>query len=351
MFGLIMLGGSLLVFKMVELVQCLDNIVFIFIVVDKMDGCINEDIYLCGYGELCCNGLVFKGDMFDYNQDIDVVIVIGNVCLFKGGMFVIGLDVKFKVMVNEGIISMFMYEFYMIGGYGIVDCIDFIDKDNSCIMCGMYIMCLFDNVDWYFSVSCIDIDSDCQVGIGCNGVLYFFGVLVFVVLIMDFLFNDDWCSGFLVFVFGYNSCSGVDVMLLYYFNFVLNCDLMLYLCLLSQCGLQFGVEYCYFDMLYSGVLCGEFLFDDCEVGCNCWLILVLYIQCLVFGLIGYINYNKVFDNIYLDDLGCSIVMVMQCQYIQEGGVIYLFGDWVVMVCVQKFQMLLIVIMLLVVLYE
>lgn len=332
-------GGSPLVPKMAEPVQRPDNTVPTFTAADKMDGRTNEDIHLRGNGELRRNGSVLKGDTLDYNQDTDVATATGNVRLFKGGTLVTGPDAKLKITANEGTISTPTYEFRTTGGRGTADRIDFIDKDNSRITRGTYTTCSPDNVDWYFSASRIDIDSDRQVGTGRNGVLHFFGVPVFAAPVMDFPLNDDRRSGFLAPVFGYNSRSGADVTLPYYFNIAPNRDLTLYPRLLSQRGLQFGAEYRYLDTSYSGVLRGEFLPDDREAGRNRWSISAVHTQRLAPGLTGYINYNKVSDNTYPDDLGRSIVTATQRQYIQEGGVTYSIGDWVALARVQKFQTL------------
>jgi len=332
-------GGSPLVPKMAEPVQRPDNTVPTFTAADKMDGRTNEDINLRGNGELRRNGSVLKGDTLDYNQDTDVATATGNVRLFKGGTLVTGPDAKLKVTANEGTISTPTYEFHSTGGRGTADRIDFIDKDNSRITRGTYTTCSPDNVDWYFSASRIDIDSDRQVGTGRNGVLHFFGVPVFAAPIMDFPLNDDRRSGFLAPVFGYNSRSGADVTLPYYFNIAPNRDLTLYPRLLSTRGLQLGAEYRYLDTSYSGVLRGEFLPDDREAGRNRWSISAVHTQRLAPGLTGYINYNKVSDNTYPDDLGRSIVTATQRQYVQEGGVTYSVGDWVALARVQKFQTL------------
>ncbi|CAJ0873579.1 LPS-assembly protein LptD [Ralstonia sp. LMG 32965] len=332
-------GGSPLVPKMAEPVQRPDNTVPTFTAADRMDGRTNEDIHLRGNGELRRNGSVLKGDTLDYNQDTDVATATGNVRLFKGGTLVTGPDAKLKVTANEGTISTPTYEFHSTGGHGTAERIDFIDKDNSRITRGTYTTCSPDNVDWYFSASRIDIDSDRQVGTGRNGVLHFFGVPVFAAPVMDFPLNDDRRSGFLAPVFGYNSRSGADVTLPYYFNIAPNRDLTLYPRLLSQRGLQLGAEYRYLDASYSGVLRGEFLPDDREAGRNRWSISAVHTQRLAPGLTGYINYNKVSDNTYPDDLGRSIVTATQRQYTQEGGVTYSIGDWVAQARVQKFQTL------------
>ena len=332
-------GGSPLVPKMAEPVQRQDNTVPTFTAADKMDGRTNEDVHLRGSGELRRNGTVVKGDTLDYNQDTDVATATGNVRLFKGGTLVTGPDAKLKVTANEGTMSTPAYEFHTTGGHGTADRIDFIDKDNSRITRGTYTTCSPDNVDWYFSASRIDIDSDRQVGTGRNGVLHFFGVPVFAAPVMDFPLNDDRRSGFLAPVFGYNSRSGADVTLPYYFNIAPNRDLTLYPRLLSTRGLQLGAEYRYLDTSYSGVLRGEFLPDDREAGRNRWSISAVHTQRLAPGLTGYINYNKVSDNTYPDDLGRSIVTATQRQYIQEGGVRYTIGDWLAVARVQKFQTL------------
>lgn len=184
-------GGSPLVPKMAEPVKRPDNTVPTFTAADAMDGRTNEDIHLRGHGELRRNGAVVKGDTLDYNQDTDVATATGNVRLFRDGTLVTGPDAKLKVTANEGTMNTPSYQFNTTGGHGSAERIDFIDPDNSRITKGTYTTCSPDNVDWYFSASRIDIDSDRQVGTGRNGVLHFMGVPVFAAPVMDFPLNDD----------------------------------------------------------------------------------------------------------------------------------------------------------------
>jgi LPS-assembly protein len=332
-------GGSPLVPKMAEPVKRPDNTVPTFTAADAMDGRTNEDIHLRGHGELRRNGAVVKGDTLDYNQDTDVATATGNVRLFRDGTLVTGPDAKLKVTANEGTMNTPSYQFNTTGGHGSAERIDFIDPDNSRITKGTYTTCSPDNVDWYFSASRIDIDSDRQVGTGRNGVLHFMGVPVFAAPVMDFPLNDDRRSGFLAPVFGYNSRSGADITLPYYFNLAPNRDLTLYPRLLSDRGVQLGAEYRYLAETYSGALRGEFLPNDRDTRTNRWSIALKHSQLLSPGLNAYINYNKVSDGTYPDDLGRSIVTATQRQYVQEGGVSYSMGDWVALARVQKFQTL------------
>lgn len=332
-------GGAPLVPKMAEPVKRPDNAVPSFAAADAMDGRTNEDIHLRGHGELRRNGTVVKGDTLDYNQDTDLATATGNVRLFRDGTLVTGPDATLKVTANEGTMRTPSYEFHAVGGRGSAERIDFIDKDNSRITKGTYTTCSPDNVDWYFSASRIDIDSDRQVGTGRGGVLHFMGMPVFAAPVLDFPLNDERRSGLLAPVFGYSSRSGADVTLPYYLNIAPNRDLTLYPRLLSQRGLQLGAEYRYLSQNYNGVLRGEFLPNDRVADRNRWSIALVHNQRLATGLNAYINYNKVSDSTYPDDLGRSIVTATQRQYTQEGGVTYSIGDWVALARVQKFQTL------------
>lgn len=89
---------------------------------------------------------------------------------------------------------------------------------------------------------------------------------------MMFLLLGEWCSGLLLLMFLMNLNNGFELLLLYYFNIVLNCDLMFMLCIILWCGVMIEVMFCYLLLLYLGMFMVNYLLDDWFVYCNCYVI-------------------------------------------------------------------------------
>jgi len=103
-------------------------------------------------------------------------------------------------------------------------------------------------------------------------------------------------------------------------------------------GEQLGVEYRYLDRNYTGVLTAEVL-DDAAYGKNRWAFGLKHTQNIANGLVGYTDYSKVSDDMYVDDLGKSLNGVVNRQFNQEVGARYGYAGWNILTRVQKFQTL------------
>jgi LPS-assembly protein len=103
-------------------------------------------------------------------------------------------------------------------------------------------------------------------------------------------------------------------------------------------GEQLGTEFRYLDRNYAGVVTAEVL-DDVAFGKNRWAFSVKHTQNLSAGLVGYTDFSKVSDNLYVDDLGKSLNGVINRQFNQEVGTRYTNAGWSVLTRVQSYQTL------------
>jgi LPS-assembly protein len=103
-------------------------------------------------------------------------------------------------------------------------------------------------------------------------------------------------------------------------------------------GEQLGVEYRYLDRNYAGVVTAEAL-DDAAYGKNRWALGLKHTQNIAPGLVGYTDFSKVSDYLYVDHLGKSLNGVVNRQFNQEVGARYGVAGWNILTRVQKFQTL------------
>ena len=93
---------------------------------------------------------------------------------------------------------------------------------------------------------------------------------------------------------------------------------------------------------YSGTITGEFLPKDLQTHTNRYAIYIQHQQNFGDGFGGYINYNKVSDNQYPEDLGNAANQFMngtQVLYQQEAGLTYNNGPWSILAHEQRWQVL------------
>jgi len=311
-----------------------------FVSADKMTGIGEQEIQLEGHGEVRRGGSVVKGDRLIYNQDRDEATAHGNVRLSRDGALFVGPQARYRVDASEGTMQTPNYYFQQTGGSGRADRIDFIDADHASVQNATYTTCTPDNADWYFRASRLDFDTGRQVGTGYNGSLHFFGVPILAAPVFTFPLSDERRSGVLAPVFGFGSRNGLDLTVPYYFNLAPNRDLTLYPRLMSRRGAQLGAEFRYLGNDYSGQWRGEFLPNDRQLDRDRWSYSIQHQHNLLPGMQAYVNLNRVSDARYPDDMGRTLSMASQRQYVQEGGVNYTIGDdWAILARVQKFQVL------------
>ena len=307
----------------------------------SIDGVVDREMRLEGDAVIRRNRTVIKGDVIIYDPDTDIANVDGNAFLLKGPNSFEGPRAKLRVDAQEGWMEQPKYQLREAGASGTANRVDFYQDDQIELNKLTYTTCRPDNVDWYLSASRLDVDQDTQQALGTNGVLHFFNVPVLYTPIFALPMNSDRRSGFLPPTYGYASrgnWSGWDITLPYYMNIAPNRDLTLLPRYLQGRGTQLGGEFRYLDRDYVGVISAEALSDKVS-NTDRWALSLKHAQNVSPGFIAYTDFNKVSDNLYVDDLGKSLNGVVNRQFNQEVGARYLNSGWNVLTRVQKFQTL------------
>jgi LPS-assembly protein len=287
------------------------------------------------------NRTVIKGDVITYDPDTDIADVEGNATLLKDSTSFKGPKAKIKVDAQEGWMDQSDYELRDIGGGGKARRVEFKEDNEIEFEKLTYSTCRPENLDWYLTATRMDVEQDTQTAIGTNAILHFFEVPILYTPVFSLPTGPGRRSGFLSPTYGRASRGGVkgwDITVPYYVNLAPNRDMTLFPRHLEGRGEQLGVEYRYLDRNYTGVLTAEAL-DDAAYGKNRWAFGLKHTQNLANGLVGYTDYSKVSDDLYVDDLGKSLNGVVNRQFNQEVGTRYGYAGWNILTRVQKFQTL------------
>jgi LPS-assembly protein len=193
-----------------------------------------------------------------------------------------------------------------------------------------YTTCTPENMDWYFTVSNLEIDNERKEMVGTHGVMRFFDVPIAYVPYFTAPTGGQRRTGILAPVAGYNSNNGFDVTQPYYVNIAPNRDLLLLPRYMNHRGTMFGAQYRFLDPKYSGTVMGEYLPYDKKTGTDRWK--YDWQQRQVFGggvgpggaplpgsWLGYANVARVSDNLYPTQFSQSIAGAVTNQFRQEVG--------------------------------
>jgi LPS-assembly protein len=307
----------------------------------QLDGVMDRQMRLEGDAVIRRNRTVIKGDLITYDPDTDIADVEGNATLLKDSTSFKGPKAKIKVDAQEGWMDEPDYELRDIGGSGKARRVEFKENNEIEFEKLTYSTCRPENLDWYLTASRMDVEQDTQSAVGTNAILHFFEVPILYSPIFSLPTGSGRRSGFLSPTYGRASRGGVkgwDITVPYYVNLAPNRDMTLFPRYLQGRGEQLGVEYRYLDRNYAGVVTAEAL-DDVAYGKNRWAFSLKHTQNFANGLVGYTDYSKVSDNLYVDDLGKSLNGVVNRQFNQEVGARYGYAGWNILTRVQKFQTL------------
>jgi LPS-assembly protein len=314
-----------------------------FMLGDKATGTADEDMAAKGSAELRRNVAVIKSDALHYDEDTDMADAYGNVRIFNNGNSFIGPEAHLQVEANEGYITNPKYHFNLTSGGGSAERADLIDNERARVDHGTYTACSCEtDPAWYIKGTSFDFDTGANEGVAHNGVVFFQGVPVFASPWLSFPLTGDRRSGFLPPTVSLSSTTGFETTIPYYFNIAPNRDLTVTPRIMTRRGVQLAETYRYLSPTYSGTITGEFLPNDMQTHTNRYALYIQHQQNFGNGFGGFINYNKVSDNQYPEDLGQPSNQFLngtQVLYQQAAGLTYNSGPWTILAQEQRWQVL------------
>jgi LPS-assembly protein len=314
-----------------------------FVIADHANGTADQDVAAKGSAELRRGNAIVKGDAIHYDQDTDTADAYGQVKVINGTATFVGPEAHLKVEANQGYMTAPKYHFTMTGGSGSAERAELLDSERSTFVNGTYTACQCESDPaWYIKGSRFDFDTGADEGSARNGMLFFQGVPIFGSPWLSFPLSDARRSGLLPPTFSMSSTNGVELSLPYYFNIAPNRDLTITPRIISKRGVQTQAMYRYLSSTYSGTFTAEYLPNDAITKTNRYAIYWQHQQNFGNGFGGYVNYNKVSDNTYPEDLASASDQFLNgtpTLFQQEAGLTYNNGPWSVLTRIQHWQTL------------
>ncbi len=169
-----------------------------------------------------------------------------------------------------------------------------------------YTTCADSSNAWMLRASKVTLYEDEGKGVARNARLNIKGVPLLYTPYLSFPIDERRKSGFLVPGFGSSSRSGMEVSLPYYFNLAPNYDATLTPRYLERRGAQLGTEFRYKRYNQDGIINYEILPNDAITGENRNRFTLRDNQRFGEHLSTRIDYDRVSDKDYLNDLGDSL---------------------------------------------
>jgi LPS-assembly protein len=169
-----------------------------------------------------------------------------------------------------------------------------------------YTTCADNNNDWKVRASTVTLDENEGKGVAYNARLSLKGIPVLYTPYFSFPIDDRRKTGFLVPSFGSSDNSGIELTVPYYLNLAPNYDATITPRYLEDRGTQFNSEFRYLTSRQNGTINLEYLHDDKITEYNRSRFTVRDDSRFSKHLTTSIDYDRVSDKGYLDDLGDSL---------------------------------------------
>ncbi len=198
--------------------------------------------------------------------------------------------------------------------------------------------CEVNQDDWFIHASELEINERSQRVDAKNAKLNFMGVPILFSPLVNFSFNDERKSGFLVPSVGSTSRSGFEAAMPYYYNISPTSDATITPRYMGKRGAQLSGEYRYLDKKYTGETSLEYLpKDEAADTNNRYYAKFIHFHDFDNGFYGGYNIEKVSDDNYFSDMSSLITVTSQVNLNQEIYLNYIKNDWNARLLSQKFQ--------------
>jgi LPS-assembly protein len=278
-------------------------------------------------------------DKATYNVVEGEVGASGNIKMTRNGDVFTGKDLKANLDTGAGYVTAPTYKLEKNNGQGRADRIDFASESNATITGGTYSTCEGPDPDWYLKADTMNLDSGRDIGHAVYPVVYFKGVPILGAPSMTFPLSGARKSGVLPPTIGTTNRGGLEFALPYYFNIAPNRDLTVTPNIISQRGLQMGMNGRYLGEQYSGQTKLEYLANDKLANINRYAISSTHLQNLTPELAFSWNLNAASDPNYPSDFVRTSTLASQRVLPRDWAFNYVSTNWNASMLVSRHQML------------
>jgi LPS-assembly protein len=294
---------------------------------NHMQGEVDERVQMDGAVELRSAGVVIRGRTAEYVCAKDEAKVHGDVHLYDRGTVFSGPDLDFRIEARTGQMPQASYTYSPRQGRGDASLIEFLGEDHYRLHQATYTNCAPGDDSWWVKAETLDIDRQKQQAIGHDATMYFAGVPIFPTPYFSMPLGNERRSGVLTPSYYYNSLSGFELTVPYYWNMAPNYDYTFTAGLYPRWGELLGNEFRFLEPTFRGLIDLDTMPYDRATGSSREHATVNASYADSSGLGANINYNRVSDDKFLTDFSHSLAEAAPIVLPQNESVSYSQTYW------------------------
>ncbi len=311
---------------------------------DTLENILDRKLKATGNAMLIRDNKSITANQIEYDQISDELYATGNVVLktdkseIKGTELELSLDNTTGSLANSTFNSILKDSIFNNKLRGKASLLFLEGENKKRLENASLTTCEVNQDDWFINASELEINERSQRVNAKNANLEFKGFPILFSPLVNFSFNDERKSGFLVPSFGSTSRSGFETALPYYLNLSPKSDATLTPRYLGKRGAQFSGEYRYLDKMYRGETSLEYMpNDNASDTNNRYYAKFKHFHEFNNGFEGGYNLEKVSDDNYFSDMSSLITVTSQVNLKQEIFLNYAKNDWEARLLTSKFQ--------------
>ena len=302
------------------------------------------DLEVSGQGnvEFYQGDLFVRADRLHYDITQDLVRATGLVRLERGGDLFTGPELEFRVNQFEGFFLNPTYRFAATQAGGQAKRLDFINDQRLVATGATYSSCPPDGSQdppWLLSADRVRLNMDQNEGIAEGGVLRFFGVPILAAPVLSFPVSDERKSGWLPPNYTFDTRSGVQLGVPYYWNIAPQRDATFTPTIISRRGFGLESEFRYLEPRYAGELRLNLLPSDRITNSNRYGLNIGHeadaLETTQYGL----KLLRVSDDEYWKDFPRNLGSATPRLLLSQAQISKPFGEWTAYARAMKWQVL------------
>ncbi|MBV8209684.1 MAG: LPS-assembly protein LptD, partial [Burkholderiaceae bacterium] len=294
---------------------------------DRMQGVVDERVQMDGTVELRRDGTVLRGDSVDYLCASDEAKVRGHARLYDRGTTFSGPELDYRLEARSGRMPDASYVYSPRQGRGTSSLIEFLDENHYRLHDATYTNCSPGDDSWWVRAETLDIDREEQNAIGHHATMYFQGVPIISSPYFSMPLGSERRSGVLTPSYYFDSRSGVQLTVPYYWNIAPNYDYTLTPAMYPRWGALLGNEFRILEPTVRGIMDYDVMPYDRHVGRSRDHLVIDQQYRDASGLAANINYNHVSDDRFLTDFSHSLAEAAPVVLPQNESVSYSRTYW------------------------
>ena len=313
---------------------------------DSLENILDRKLRASGNALLVTDNKTIEADLIEYDQISDEFYATGNVKLETEQSVIEGRELELSIDNNTGSFTDATFNSILNDENpkfnntlrGKASLLFFEGENKKRLKNVSLTTCEVNQDDWFINASELEINERSQRVDAKNANLEFKGIPVLFSPLINFSFNDERKSGFLVPNIGSTSRSGFETAIPYYFNISPTSDATITPRVMGRRGMQLSGEYRYLDQNYSGETSLEYLPNDkASDQENRYYAKFKHSHDFNNGFVGGYNIEKVSDNNYFSDMSSLIAITSQVNLNQEVYLNFSKENWDAQFLSQKFQ--------------